>query len=167
MVLILHSNKQKLLRGQSYWKIVLDSGKEIVEGQHSFDFLRGMRSVDWYLEVASTTDCAHISELILCTPVGEFSLFAHRNAVGGVEPYSLFQFKQGIAPLFGGERAFHAQIIGRVDEREQGSCTCIIWNALETTIHTSHRTTLHNFSSWRRGTPHLGAINYAEMGVRL
>lgn len=166
-MIILRPNIKKLLRGESYWSLLLDSGKEVIEGQHSFDLLRGIRSVDWYLETASTTDCAHIKEITLHTPAGIVTLAAHTNTHGGVVPYSIFQFKQGTLPLFSGEKSFNAQIIGRVDDKETGACTCAVWNALDKMLHMSHVTNIHNFSSWRRGTPHLGAINYAAMGVRL
>lgn len=159
-MLILSPQTHKLLRGESCWKILLTSGKTITEDQRSFDLLRGHRLVNWFLDIASTGDCARIKELTLCTPAGEHTLTI-------AEPYSAFQFSQNTMGLLSGERQQCAQIIGRVDDKATGACSCIIWDALDHTVHTNHRTNIHDFTSWRRGTPDLKALNYPAMGVRL
>jgi hypothetical protein len=155
-----YSKASKLLAGGSIWKVTLSSGKVIEEDQPSFDLLRGHRNIDWYLDIASTGDCARIKELTICTLAGEYTL-----AIS--EPYSAFQFKQGMLSIMTGERQANAHIIGRVDNKETGDCTCIVWSSVDQMLHTNHRTNIHYFTSWRRGTPDIGAINWSAMGVRL
>ena len=149
----------KLLRGESYWKVLLTSGKIITEGELSFDFLRGTRSIDWYLDIAATDDCRRIKEITLCTPVENTTL-----AIS--EPYSTFQLKRGTKLLLQSGNVANAHIIGRVDDKVTGDCTAIIWDTLERQIYT-HVTNIHSFSAWREGVAPIGAINYAAMGVRL
>jgi len=160
MSIHLISPEMKLRHGLSFWKVTLDSGKHLREDQVVSDLLRGTRSVNWHLDIAATNDCAHIKELTLCTPAGERTL-------GITDPYTAFQFSQGTMSIMSGGRRANAQIIGRVDDKEIGTCTCIIWNAVDQILHVKHVTNIHNFTSWRRGTPDLGIINYQAMGVRL
>jgi hypothetical protein len=162
-MLNLFTTTGKLLRGESYWSVVLTSGKTITEGELSFDFLRGTRSIDWYLDIASTEDCKRIKEITLHTPVENITL-----AIPGTppEPYCVFQLKRGTKLLNTGANVANAHIIGRVDDKATGDCTVVIWDAIERRTYT-HITNIHNFSAWREGVCSVGAIAYQYMGVRL
>jgi hypothetical protein len=113
-----------ILAGQSYWKVKMRSGKEYSERDLSFDLLRGSHSIDWALDITGSGDNgaqsdgqAKIAELTLCTPDGNATLTI-------TEPYSAFQLKCGASSMFGNERILLGQIIGRVEDKESGRCSC-------------------------------------------
>lgn len=150
-------------RNDTFWRVTLATGKQITEGQISFDFLRGTRSIDWHLDIASTNDCKQIKAIALCTPEEEVTLHVSGTPP---EPYCVFQFKQGTKLLLRKGNIVNAHIIGRVDDKRTGDCTAIIWDALEKKVYT-HTTTIYHFSAWRQGVADIGPINYQAMGVRL
>lgn len=153
----------KLLRGETFWRATLTSGKTLTEGQPSFDFLRGTRSVDWYLDIVGNGDCRRIENLTLCTPEGDFTLVSLHVPP---EPCSFFQFKRGTKQLLTGGNVANAHIVGRVDDKSTGECTAIIWDNQERRVYT-HSTNIHRFSAWREGIIPIGALNYVAMGVTL
>lgn len=165
-MLSLFTGSSRLRDGRSYWKVQLSTGKTVVEGQLSFDFLRGTRNVDWHLDICSG-DAKHIQEITLCTPQGEFSL-----AISA--PYTAFQFQMGTLSFFSGTRIANAQIIGRVDNPENGECTAHIWDnqgeEIEEGVYKhlflNHKTSIHCFETWRAGIPSPGKLAAEMMGVR-
>lgn len=151
----------KILKGMSYWRVVLASGKVISEDDMSFDLLRGRRPVDWALDIVGAGDIKNIKELHLITPEGDACM-----PIG--EPYTAFQFKRGTVMMFSGcQRIMNAQIIGRVDDKETGACTAVIWDVQEQKLYVDHLTTVHNFSAWREGVAAVGALSLEIVGVRL
>lgn len=149
-----------ILDGRSYWKVKLTTGKEFSECDHSFDLLRGLRSVDWALDVVGSGDNARIAELTLCTPQGDATMPI-------TESYTAFQLKRGISDLFTLNRTLQAQIIGRVDNKETGDCTAVIWDVVEQKLYIDHKTNVRNFKTWREGMADIGALNLEVVGVRL
>jgi len=150
-----------ILEGFSYWKVELTSGKELTEDALSFDFIRGIRNIDWALDLVSTGDVGKIRELKLCTPHGVASLPI-------LEPYTAFQLKVGTKVLLGGsERVLQAHIIGRVDDRETGKCTAVIWDVIEQKLYLDYSTSIRNFKRWRDGVSDLGELSISVLGVRL
>lgn len=166
-MLSLFTGQSRLLAGRSYWKVKLSTGKTVVEGQLSFDLLRGTRNVDWHLDICSG-DAKYIQEIALCTPEGEFPLAI-------TTPYTAFQFQMGTLSFFGGKRVANAQIIGRVDDLETGACTAHIWDnqgdEMEPGVYKhlflNHKTSVQHFETWRAGIPSPGKLAMEMMGVRL
>lgn len=163
----LFSGISRLVQGRSYWKVHLTTGKTITEGQLSFDLLRGSRNIIWLEDVIGSGDNRNIREITLCTPEGDVTLPIS-------EPYTAFQFQQGMVSFFGGERIANAQVIGRVDDKETGACTCVVWDVQGEEqpdgsykhLFIGHLTSVKNFASWRAGTPHIGRLHYEMVGLR-
>lgn len=155
------SHSSQLLNGLSYWKVILTTGKEFSEFDRSFDLLRGIRPVDWALDIVGSGDNAKVAELILCTPHGN----AHMRIN---EPYTALQLKRGVMSMLGGgERIIEAQIIGRVDNKETGECTATIWDVTEQKLYLDHKTNVKHFTKWREGISDIGALSVEVVGVRL
>lgn len=148
--------------GHSYWKVKLNSGKEISELGMSFDLLRGTRSIEWLEDIVGSGDNARIAAITLCTPHGNATLL-----IG--EAYTTFQLKQGTMTISerGTERILQAQIIGRVDDKATGECTAVIWDVLEQRLYTDFKTNVRDFAAWRPGTMPIGALHLDVVGVRL
>lgn len=162
----LFQSTTRLVQGRSYWQVKLTTGKTVTEGQVSFDFIRGPRNVIWLEDIIGSGDNRHIKELTLCTPEGDVTL-----AIS--EPYTAFQFQMGTVAFFGGEKIPNAQIIGRVNNRETGECTCAIWDVqgeeqpdgTRKHLFLNHKTNVRSFASWRGGIPHIGALSYKHVGL--
>jgi hypothetical protein len=111
-----------LAQGLSYWKVkIRGRKKELSELDTSFDLQRGVRPVDWILDVVGSGDNTRIEEITLCTPQGEVKMPIH-------EPRTAFQFKRGTMDILSNQRIIQAQIIGRLENRETGLCTACIWD---------------------------------------
>lgn len=150
-----------IARGLSYWRVTLASGKTLTEGQLSFDLLRGTRNVDWALDLVGSGDIRNVRELTLCYPQGEATLDIF-------EPYTAFQMKGGTQLFFGsGEKVEQFQLIGRVDNKETGDCTCAIWDVLEQRLYVDHHTSVRDFAPWRENVAPLKAISFEVTGIRL
>jgi hypothetical protein len=157
----------RLVQGRSYWRVHLTTGKTVTEGQLSFDLLRGSRNVIWLEDIIGSGDNRNIRDITLCTPEGDITLPI-------TEPYTAFQFQQGMVSFFGGERIPNAQVIGRVENKETGECTCVIWDVQGEEqsdgsvkhLFVNHITTVKDFASWRSGTPHIGKLYYEMVGLR-
>lgn len=147
-------------RGQSYWRVTLLNGKTINEGQITFDFARGTRNVGWLEDIVRSGDCERIRTLTLCTPEGEVTLPI-------LEPCTAFQLQRGTSSLFTGENIANCQIIGRVDDRQTGACTAVIWDVqAEKHLYIDHFTSVKDFKPWRPGVANVGALSYSDVGLR-
>jgi len=144
-----------ILAGQSYWKVRLRSGKEYSEFDTSFDLLRGSHSIDWALDITGSGDNKNIAELTLCTPQGDATLKI-------TEPYSAFQLKCGASAMFGNERILLGQIIGRVEDKESGLCTCCLWDVQQQRMDAQYMSNINNIE-WRN----IGAMSLEVVGLRL
>jgi hypothetical protein len=157
----------RLSQNRSYWRVHLTTDKTVTEGQFSFDFTRGSRNIIWLEDIVGSGDNRNIRDITLCTPEGDITLPI-------TEPYTAFQFQMGTISLFGGERIPNAQIIGRLNNKETGECTCVIWDVQGEEqpdgsmkhLFVNHITTVRNFTSWRGGIPSIGRLNYEMVGLR-
>lgn len=160
----------QLLRGQSYWQVKLTSGREFSELDQKVAYapdpvngrpIARKRHIEWREDIVASGDNARIRELHLVTPQGDACLM-----IG--EPYTAFQFKRGtMLPLHSGIRLMNAHIIGRVDNKETGSCTAVIWDVQEQKLYIDQMTNVRNFAAWRPGVIPVGAIQLDAVGVRL
>lgn len=154
------TTNMKLLRGMSFWRVILTSTKTISEDDMVFDRLRGRRPVDWHLDIAGSDDIRRIKELHLITPHGDAGMLI-------TEPYSAFQFKRGtMLVLADDKRIANAHVIGRVDDLETGDCTATIWDVQEQRLYVDHHTNVHNFAAWRPGVCAVGALSLDVIGIR-
>jgi hypothetical protein len=119
------------------------------------------RKIEWREDIVASGDCAHIQELHLVTPQGDAYLLLS-------EPHTAIQMSRGtLLPLHGGIRIKNMQLIGRVDNRETGACTAVIWDVQEQKLYPDFQTTVKDFAAWRDGVIPVGAMNTDVMGVRL
>ncbi len=159
MTIHLFSQFNKLVHGFSYWKVKLANGTTRSELDMSFDLVRGTRPLEWLEDIIGSGDLQHVQELTLCTPAG--------NATFAVtEPYTAFQFKQGMMPLLGGERTLNAQIVGRVENKETGLCRCTIWDVVEQKLYIDYMTSVKDFKAWRPGLADIGRLNSEALDMR-
>lgn len=148
---------QRFAEGRSYWSIRLTTGKHYTELDTIDDPTRGKRSLDWHLDVAASGDAARIAELWLHTPGGDVALKI-------TEPYSAYIFNSS---LFATGRSQIAQIVGRVDDKAQGTGVAFIWDVAQKQIYRDDNASVLNFKAWRPGIVDVGALAIHNMGVRL
>lgn len=146
---------------RSYWTCRLTTGKELDERGMIFDLRAGgLRPLDWSLDLVSTGDIRRIRELTLHCPDGKY------DSLGIDEPGTCFQLKVASMHMLGaGGRQVECQLIGKVLNKENGSCTCRIWDRVYGLLH--YDTTIYDFGSWRVGITPLGKLSLDVLGLRL
>src|SRR6266487_132119 len=142
----------------AYWSALLTTGKTWSErdlvptlraGQ------RGIRKLDWSLDLVSTGDIHRIKELTLHCPDG-------RTAVLEVtEDMPAFQFKTKSLNMLGAnDIGLECQVIGRVIDKATGRCECFIWDyrpkADEPNL-VAYKSSIYRFGSWRDSLTPIGA----------
>lgn len=159
----------QLLRGQSYWRVKLSTGKTYSELDQAVKFvpdpLTGRmvarsRAIEW-TDIVAAGDTARIQQIAMVTPQGTVTLNI-------TDPHSAFQMKRGTVDMFGGGRIMEAQIIGKVTNRETGACLAHIWDARHFLLFTQFESNVRDFASWLPGEvipP--GALALDIIGVRL
>src|SRR5258708_25522014 len=108
---------------ESYWRVIFDTGRQLSER----DLVASQRPADWTLDLVTTGDILRVRELHLIYP----GFFTRAAALKIVEPGTAFQFKTGGLTVEGDgtqSRQIFAQVIGRVDDKQTGDCTCWIWD---------------------------------------
>lgn len=150
--------KQKFERGESFWRVILNTGKEYSELDIiDSDPIRGIRPLDWHLDLVATGDVARIAELWLHTPGGDVALKI-------VEPRTAYIFNSSLLAL---GRSKVAQVIGRVDDKEQGTGIAFIWDVPMQQMYRDDQASVRDFKAWRPGIVNIGALALDNMGVRL
>ena len=151
------------LLGESYWKVVFKSGRELCE-LDTFTFSDGttqrVRDVEWLEDVIASMDLRNVKEAMLCTPKGT----AHFTVT---EPYTVFQFSRGTQVLIGDktERIKNMQCIGVVTDQESGLCECAIWDMQTKNLYTMHNN-VKNFKAWREGVADIGLLALSSFDLR-
>lgn len=149
---------QKFEHGESFWRVILNTGKAYSELDIvDTDLLRGRRALDWYLDLVSTGDVARIAELWLHSPSGDVALKI-------VQPYTAYIFNSSLLSI---GRSKVAQIIGRVDDKEQGTGIAFIWDVAQQQMYRDDQASVRDFKAWRPGIVNIGALAIENMGVRL
>jgi hypothetical protein len=119
----------KFFRDHSYWAVKLASGKWYSELDTRYEIRSGLkRPFDWTLDLVDTGDIAHIKELWLFCPPHPSHPFGQTAMFPITEPYTAFQLKVGMVHAFG-DRQVVSQLIGRVTNKEEGSCECFLWDS--------------------------------------
>jgi hypothetical protein len=152
----------------AYWSVLLASGKRyderhliltITKGQ------KGLRKLDWMLDLVSTGDIHRIKELTLHCPDS-------RTAVLEITPdMPAFQFKTKSLNMLGAsDISLECQVIGRVIDKASGRCECFIWDyrpkAGENQL-VAYKSSIYHFGSWRDTLTPIGALGLEVQGFRL
>jgi len=149
---------RKFAPGESYWRAILTSGREISEVQTVQYNGRNKRPILWLEDIVASGDAARIAELWICTPKGDAALRI-------TEPYSAYQCQQGVMTLQG--RRTTAQIIGRVDDKASGKGVAFIWDVITQQLYKDEQANVMAFGAWRPGIVPPGALALGVIGVRL
>ena len=149
---------RKFARGESYWRAILTTGREISEVQTVTYNGKNKRPILWLEDVVASGDAARIAELWICTPRGDAALRI-------TEPYSAYQFQAGVLMLEG--RQTTAQIIGRVDDKASGRGVAFIWDVITQQLYRDESANVMAFAAWRPGIVPPGALALPVIGVRL
>ena len=151
------------LLGESYWKVVFQSGRELSE-LDTFTFSDGttqrVRDVEWLEDVIGAMELRNVREAMLYTPRGT----AHFTVT---EPYTVFQFSRGTQVLIGdkSERIKNMQCVGVVTDQETGDCECVIWDMQTKQLYTLFNN-VRNFTAWREGVADIGLLNLSALDLR-
>lgn len=150
--------------GQSYWRVLLSTGRVWSQLDMVNDPLRGRRSVDWYLDLVGSGDARRIRELWIHTPKGDAALKITQPGTA----YQLNAASLALDMAAGSTgRQKDAQIIGRVDNRETGEGIAYIWDVHMQQLYKDEQASVKHFSGWRPGIADLGTLAFDAMGVCL
>lgn len=154
----------RLFGDRAYWAAKLQDNRWLCE----LDTRNG-RPFDWTLDAVDTGDVLRIRELWLFCPPNAISPLGNTARLPITEPGTAFQFKVASLDGFldGMERRIESQIIGRVDDKSTGACTCFIWDAQLKVMSQPWQSNIHRFGSWREGIAKIGALSPEVLGVRL
>jgi hypothetical protein len=183
---------QQLTR--SFWVVRLNTGEWVSEARVKTDVYQGReRHFDWVLDLVANGDVLKIQQLWLLCPPSKTSPLGNTARLDITEPGTAFQFKVAtvdssiVGPSIHG---IQAHIIGRVDNKETGDCTCYIYDPIESGMITPEtqiynpatggvmrdeqgnpicagKTNVYNFHSWRPSLPPRGRLALDVLGVRL
>lgn len=155
----------------SYWAVKLSSGQWCTERDRVKDTRHplGERPFDWTLDLVGTGDIARIRELWLLCPPTTFSPAGSTGHLLIKERGTPFQFKvkstSGLSPLVHAQR--ESQVIGRIDEKLSGRCTCFIYDHEWEVLSTPYVTSIHNFGTWRPGIAPITNLSQEVLGFDL
>lgn len=177
---------------RSFWAVKLkDPDAWMCEARVVTDIARGEeRLFDWSLDLVATGDVLRVKELWLFCPPSITSPLGNTARLTITDPGTAFQFKVGTAHA-NGIRQVEAHIIGRVLEKEEGSCECFIWDTAQNGLITPNtpiwdsatrqskrdaagnlvfagKTSVYDFHSWRPDSlAPLGRLELETLGVKL
>lgn len=152
----------------SYWSALLTTGKIWSEHQLIPTFIkgqRGLRKLDWALDLVSTGDIHKIKELTLHCPDG-------RTAVLEIsEDMPSFQFKTRSMEMLGANsNSLEYQVIGRVLDKATGRCECFAWDYRPEPGEphlVAYKSNIYHFGAWRDSVVPIGALGLEVQGFRL
>jgi hypothetical protein len=152
----------------AFWSVLLTTGKRWSEHDLVPTLRRGqkgIRKLDWALDLVSTGDIHKIKELTLHCPDG-------RTAVLEITPDTpAFQFKTKSLNMLGaGGNDLEFQVIGRVIDKQSGRCECFIWDYRPKPGEQNliaYKSSIFNFGVWRDTVTPMGALGLEVQGFRL
>ena len=154
---------------RSYWAVRLDNDEWLCEARVHTDLYKGVeRQFEWYEDLVANGDCMRIKELWLLCPPNVLSPLGNTARLPITEPGTAFDFKVATADssFTNTWKTQEAHIIGRVDNKETGDCTCFIWDERYSVLCQPYRTNTHKFGRWRENLPDFGEVAVEKAGVR-
>lgn len=157
------------LLDRSYWAAKLKDSTWLTELDTMTDIAHaGKRPFDWTLDVVATGDWARITELWLFCPRTRANPVGSTARLPIAEAGTAFQLK--IATLSGlgaMQRTLQAQVIGRVTDKESGTCECFIYDDVMQSMSEPWISNVYAFGSWRAEIAPLGLLNFEVVGLHL
>lgn len=163
---------------EAFWAVKMQDGRFLSERDTVRDgnLLEGdlplhrasKRPLDWTLDLVSTGDVLKIKELWLLCPPSLGNPLGQTARLPIVEPGTAFQFKVGYVDGNPGGtlRSRAHQLIGRVIDKESGTCECFLWDVGLQKLG-MWNTSVYDFQSWRPEVAHVGALALDVLGLRL
>lgn len=158
----------------AYWSMILTVGGDIhktkalserdlvysnIKGQ------KGLRKLDWALDIVSTGDIHKIKDLSLNCPDGR------KVTLEITEDMPAFQFKTKSMNMLGAnDTGLEFQVIGRVIDKASGRCECFAWDYRPKPGEPSlvaYKSSIYHFGMWRDTCTPLGALGLDVQGFRL
>lgn len=155
---------------RSYWAVKLDNDEWVCEARMHTDVYRGVeRQYEWYEDIVANGDGAHIKELWLLCPANKLSPLGNTARLPILQPWTAFDFKVNHASsnFVQTWKTQEAHIIGRVDDKATGDCTCFIWDDRYSVLCEPFCTNVYNFGTWKSSLPPRGELALEKIGVKL
>lgn len=167
-----------LLRGQSYWGILLADNKWLTEWDTLVDERKNLTTLDgqpvewarnlqWYDDVVATNTLCHIKEIwLFCprTPTLPLGATARLEIDHLNTPYTAFQMKGATLDWGPSGRRPSWQMIGRVDDMATGACSYYAFDYLDGKLYQGTNNIL-GMKPWREGGSRIGLINLDVIGL--
>ena len=152
-----------------YWAVKLRSRKWLCELDLRLDSRSGVaRPFDWTLDLVDTGDIKNVVELWLLCPPSAMNPRGNTARLPIIESGTAFQLKINSLDGFGTMyKSMESILIGRVDDKTSGDCTCFIWDAGLRVMSQPWKSSVYHIGSWREGIAPIGAISHAVMGLEL
>ena len=152
----------------AYWGVLLTTNRRLSERQLVPTLIagkKGVRRLDWALDLVGTGDIKRVKEVMLHCPDG-------RTAVLEIpESGTAFQFKTKSLNMLGAnDTGLEFQVIGRVLDKVSGACECFAWdyNPLPGAVNlVAYKSSVSHFGSWRDNITPIGALAIDVQGMRL
>ena len=155
---------------RAWWAVRLKGDEWVCEARTHTDPYTGQeRHFEWYEDLVQNDDVKDIIELWLFCPPNHLSPLGNTARLPIIEPFTAFNFKiaHATSNFIETWRGCEAHIIGRVDSKATGDCTCLIWDEKYQMLTQPWQTNIHNFGSWRSDLAPRGPLAFEKMGVRL
>ena len=155
---------------RAWWAVRLDNDEWLCEARMHTDLYKGTeRHFEWYEDLVANDDCLRIRELWLLCPPNRVSPTGNTARIPILEPGTAFDFKvAGASSNFvTTSRYQEAHIIGRVDDKASGTCTCMIWDARYDCLCEPYHTNIRHFGRWRENLPDFTGLAWEKIGVKL
>ena len=152
----------------AYWSVLLSTGRQWSE--HTLlptwqAGWRGVRKLDWALDIVATGDIHNIRELALHCPDGR------KVILEITEDMPAFQFKTKSMDVFGDAGTnLEFQVIGRVIDKATGRCECFAWDYRPKPGEqhlVAYKSSIYRFGAWRDTVTPIGALGLEVQGFRL
>ena len=151
----------------AYWSLILTTGKEWSERSLVYSNIKGqkgVRKLDWALDIVSTGDIHKIKELSLNCPDGR------KATLEITEDMPAFQFKAKSLDMIGsGGNSMEYQVIGRVIDKATGRCECFVWDYRPKPGELNliaYKSSIYKFGAWRDTITPIGALGIEVQGFR-
>jgi len=152
----------------AFWSLLLTNGKKWSEHTLLPTLLagqKGMRQLDWALDIVSTGDIHHICELTLNCPDGR------RATLDISQDMPAFQFKTKSLDMMGaGSLGLEYMVVGRVIDKATGRCECFAWDYRPKSGESNlvaYKSSIYKFGGWRDTVTPLGALGVDVQGFKL
>lgn len=152
----------------AHWSVLLTTGKRWSERQLVPTLVagqRGMRRLDWALDIVGTGDIKRVREVTLHCPDGRMAVLEI------VEPGTAFQFKTKSLNTLGADSIdLEFQVIGRIMDKQSGQCECFAWDYRPKSGEPNlvvYKSSIYQFGAWRDTITPLGALSLDVQGFRL